>query len=338
MHSGMGFTTDSCSFSVTLHFSQTGNFLNFLTDNVMKKSLLFGCLFLAGAASAQDCSELFISEYVEGSGNNKALEFYNPTNNDIDLSVYKVSRFSNGSSLPNAGGETMLSGTIAAHSTWVLVNGQTTTTSTSPAASLVLQGMADQLDHDYPAPTYMNGNDAIVLYKNDVIVDIFGKTGDAAMTNSYGWSDEYPYDGSAGEIWTENHTLIRKATVLHGVTANPDPFIVTQEWDSLPEDTWSNLGVHTCNCTELGVQTVSSNVSFAVYPNPAADGYFVVSANETLDKITVVNALGQIVYSEEVAGLVNNRTINTSDLPKGVYVVKISYKNQQSSTAQLVIK
>jgi len=46
-----------------------------------------------------------------------------------------------------------------------LVNGQTTSTSSSPACSPVLQALANQLDHDYPAPTYMNGNDAIALIK-----------------------------------------------------------------------------------------------------------------------------------------------------------------------------
>ncbi len=45
---------------------------------------------------AQNCTELFLSEYVEGSGNNRALEIYNPTNQPIDLSTYSVGRFANG--------------------------------------------------------------------------------------------------------------------------------------------------------------------------------------------------------------------------------------------------
>ncbi|MFK7773609.1 MAG: T9SS type A sorting domain-containing protein [Saprospiraceae bacterium] len=42
------------------------------------------------------CDELFISEYVEGYGNNRALEIYNPTNAAVDLSAYSIGRFSNG--------------------------------------------------------------------------------------------------------------------------------------------------------------------------------------------------------------------------------------------------
>ncbi len=63
----------------------------------MKKVLLAICtLFITGGLFAQ-CSDLFISEYIEGSNNNKALEIYNPTSSAINLSGYAIGRFSNGS-------------------------------------------------------------------------------------------------------------------------------------------------------------------------------------------------------------------------------------------------
>ena len=62
----------------------------------MQKTLLFlSLLFLSTGLFAQ-CDELFISEYVEGYSNNKALEIYNPTSEAINLSEYSVGRFSNG--------------------------------------------------------------------------------------------------------------------------------------------------------------------------------------------------------------------------------------------------
>ena len=39
---------------------------------------------------AVDSENLFFSEYVEGSGNNKVLEIYNPTDSEVDLTEYKV--------------------------------------------------------------------------------------------------------------------------------------------------------------------------------------------------------------------------------------------------------
>lgn len=171
----------------------------------MKKILLlsFSLIFaLAIFAQQQDCSELFFSEYVEGSGNNKALEIYNPTNSIVDLSYYWVARYSNGSASYTGGGLTQLVGFLPAHSAFVFVNGQTTDNdlgggNISPKVDPALQALANMLDHDYPAPTYMNGNDAMALLKSDnnsslanaVAVDLFGEIGlGATIHDEFGWS------------------------------------------------------------------------------------------------------------------------------------------------------
>ena len=68
----------------------------------MKKSLLAIFAFSSSLSFAQDCAKIFISEYVEGWSNNKALEIYNPTSTAIDLSQYFVARYSNGSTTATA--------------------------------------------------------------------------------------------------------------------------------------------------------------------------------------------------------------------------------------------
>ena len=183
----------------------------------MKNVLLFiSIIFTAFFASAQTPTDLFFSEYVEGSGNNKALEIYNPTKGTIDLSNYYVLRFSNGSAVFTEGGATRLSGMLESFKTFVLVNGQTSSTASSPACSPVLQAMAQQLDGVYPAPTYMNGNDAMALVKtpggvppnadmsNVTAVDLFGQINlGAAISAETGWSyvkdTVLTYKNSAGE-------------------------------------------------------------------------------------------------------------------------------------------
>ena len=81
----------------------------------MKRTLLFIGTIMATMSYAQDCSDLFISEYVEGVGNNKALEIYNPTSADIDLSEYMVIRYSNGATSATSANAVQLTGTIAAY-------------------------------------------------------------------------------------------------------------------------------------------------------------------------------------------------------------------------------
>ncbi len=300
----------------------------------MKKTLLFVSLFAASASFAQNCSKLFISEYVEGSGNDKGLELYNPTSSPINLSGYSIERHSNGASDAGNGGVLQLNGVIEAFSTFVIVNGQTTGTANSPAVTPALQQLADLLDGAYPAPTYMNGNDAILLKNGSTIIDILGKSGDASIASSDGWSDAFPYDGSAGVIWTENHTLIRKPTVLEGVSTNPTTFIVTTEWDSLPSNTWSNLGLHTCNCG-LGINKINK-IEFSVFPNPSNSKVY-VNSEANFTSISLVNMVGK-----EVLALNNLNTsstiLNVATLEKGIYIVRITNSDATISNKQIVVE
>ena len=86
----------------------------------MKQTLLLLSLLTCTSLFAQNtCNELFISEYVEGWSNNKALEIYNPTNNPINLSGYFVSRYSNGATTATVANSVQLSGTVPAKGVYV---------------------------------------------------------------------------------------------------------------------------------------------------------------------------------------------------------------------------
>lgn len=285
----------------------------------MKKTLL-SLSFIAAAlvGKAQNCSELFISEYVEGSGNSKAIEFYNPTANAINMNNYRLVRYSNGSS--TGSDSTDLVGTVNSYSTFVIANGvgvTSGTTSTSPACAPALQALAQQIDGAYPAPTFVNGDDAMVLVRKNPYarIDIFGKIGEQPAT---AWSDVAPYDGTLGKWWTKDHSLQRKATVKQGVMTNPAQFNVKLEWDSLPKDNWTNVGIHTCDCVAAGVKENSKSVYLKVMPNPSNGSEIAFVSDKNIKEVSIINAVGQIVFSQ-VAVSEKTIVVRNLALAKGMY-------------------
>ncbi len=312
----------------------------------MKKSLLIlSALFLGTGLFAQECSDLFFSEYVEGSGNNKALEIYNPTDGAIDLSTYVISRYSNGS--PVYSDQLTLSGTIQAKGVVVVTNGQTDSVWVSGGGYWSLP--IDPALYDkgglhgsgiYPTPMYFNGNDALTLEKvTGEIVDIFGKTG--TDPGSSGWNDIPPTYFAGNEwwtSWTKDHTLIRKSTVKNGVKENPVTFMVNVEWDSIAKNYFDSLGYHKCDCGTLGINQNNLQHSIVMYPNPSTTHNVSLSASAKMIAVTLVNELGQTVYSQEFGAGQKFISVNGDFLTNGMYIVTVTFTDNSVYIDKLIVK
>ena len=310
---------------------------------IMKKILLSIIVLFAMSVNAQimDCSELFISEYVEGSGNNKALEIYNPTSSAIDLGEYIVIRYSNGGTSASSGNAIQLVGMIGPNDVHVGVIEKLNPSGAGNEVPVAdsLQSKADAFycaDYNTSNAWYWNGNDAIVLARGSVneitsaeIVDVFGKVGEDPVG---GWTDNAATGyTSSGYSWTEDHTLIREKTVLTGDIYPVDDFNPSLEWDSLAEDSWSNLGLHECNCAGSTTIDEIDKLSYILYPNPAKKGQVVsVKSNVISKNIITTNILGEQVNFDNC--------INTSDLGKGIYIVDVEFANGRHSISKLIIK
>ena len=302
----------------------------------MKSILSFILTLSSFSLIAQDCSELFFSEYVEGSSNNKAVEIYNPTNTPIDLSSYSIERYSNGSDAVSD--EMNLSGTLNAGETWIVTNSDTNSANEFGYIMVELYNMADQWAPVYPSPLYMNGNDAMTLSKNGTIIDIIGKIGEDPGD---AWTDDATAgftDANGGAWWTKNHTLVRKANVKTGVKTSPILFNPAAEWDSLSINTWTNLGTHECDCSSGGPSSIEDkSTSFVLYPNPATNNQTInVSTNKAIKSFELINALGQKVnlnytYSNSQA------YIHTHNINSGIYSLTIIFEDNSIKNSSIVI-
>ncbi|HKQ99899.1 MAG TPA: ExeM/NucH family extracellular endonuclease [Pyrinomonadaceae bacterium] len=169
-------------------------------------------------------TDLFFSEYIEGSSNNKALEIYNATGAPINLGTngYNVQMFFNGSA--TAGLTINLVGTVANGDVFVLAQS---------AANATILAQADQTNN----AGWFNGDDAVVLRKGTTIIDSIGQVGFDPGTE---WG--------TGVNSTADNTIRRKANVCGGDTNATDVFDPTTQWDGFATDDATNLGSHLSNC------------------------------------------------------------------------------------------
>ncbi|MBM4396040.1 MAG: thrombospondin type 3 repeat-containing protein [Deltaproteobacteria bacterium] len=171
----------------------------------------------AGILSVQPAGVLF-SEYLEGTGNAKAVEVHNPRAHAFPLSGCRIEVHLDGSATASlvALGTTTLSpgGTIVACNPG------------APAAVLAACQVKDGL-------LAFSGDDALVLRCGTDVLDSIGQVG---VDPGFAWG--------AGEVTTADHTLRRKAGVVSGRTTPTAAFEPALEWEAFPADTADGLGVH----------------------------------------------------------------------------------------------
>ncbi len=204
-------------------------------------ALPFGALAFQprAAQSSAACGDLFFSEYIEGSSNNKAIEIYNGTGAPVDLSAYTIARYANGSETPAT---LALSGTLADGDVFIAAHA---------SANAAILAAADVTNSSVIS---FNGNDAVELQKNGTTVDVFGRIGEDPGS---AWS--------GGGVSTVNSTLVRKLTIIAGDADGTDAFDPSLEWDAYPSDDTANLGFHVGSC-DSGNATAIYDIQFTTDP------------------------------------------------------------------------
>lgn len=171
--------------------------------------LLLGALYLATFASNAQAAatDLFISEYGEGSGYNKYIEIYNGTGAPIDLSSYSLDLYTNGATSPSS--SVVLSGTLANGDVYVVCNSN---------ANATILAESDETNNSV---INFNGNDVIALLKSSSIIDSIGTLGDS--------SD-----------FAKDVTLVRNSSI-----STPNSTYSAGEWTVNAKDDHTDVGQHT---------------------------------------------------------------------------------------------
>lgn len=337
----------------------------------MRKLVLFlTALLSAGALFAQtNCSDLFISEYVEGWYNNKALELYNPTNAAISLDGnYRLIRWSNGSTTSDQDPLYVLPlvGSIEPYKVLVMVQ-DTTKPGQDTMVWLGLRKKATWCaPYDYGGTTpggnvvFWNGDDAISLQKKISgawkDIDIFGEIGVRPLDWQGGtagaWTDTKPYWKGNGIYLTKDQTLVRKHTVKFGIDriamshygdestgGFPNSFYAFAEYDTLPVNFFDSLGHHICDCkTSSGIIKLTRDQNVVITPNPVTNDQFTVQTLLPVSAVEVVSIVGQTVYFRDFASRQREVRVVLNKLPEGVYLVKVKFTDSQSVVKKIIVQ
>lgn len=171
----------------------------------MKKIIVLTIFTMSVICLFAQASDLIISEYIEGSSYNKAIEIFNGTGADVDLAEYSLEKDSNGAGTWS--NSYNYSGILADGEVFVLANSQ---------ADPAILNLANDTDDGV---INFNGNDAVRLLKNGNVIDMFGDL--------------------SGTDFAKDVTLVRNPDVTSPVTTWD-----LNEWTEYPNNTFSYLGFH----------------------------------------------------------------------------------------------
>jgi chitodextrinase len=280
----LGSTTTATTYAVTgLTASTAYSFTVKAKDAAGNISAASNTANITTLANSSNATDLLFSEYIEGSSNNKALEIANNTGAAVNLSIYTVKKQTNGAGAWSTG--IPLTGTLNNGAKFVMVNSSINLSCYNSASANVSTGGAELT---------FNGNDAVGLFKNGVLIDIIGT-----------------FDGGTANFAIDV-TLRRKTTVLSPNTT----FNLSGEWDSFATDTCSGLNNRPTDATANG-----NNIK--LYPNPVKGDFFTITDAENAN-YRIINSLGQQIAK----GTVQNGLVTVSGFTAGMYLLEMEVKGE----------
>ncbi|MFF3851840.1 lamin tail domain-containing protein [Micromonospora sp. NPDC002575] len=276
---------------------------------------------VAPTAASAAPTDLFISEYVEGSSNNKAIELYNGTGAPVDLTAggYQLQLYFNGSTTATT---LALTGTVAAGDTFVFA---------AASAAPAILAQADQTT----GASLFNGDDAIVLRRGTTVLDSIGQVGVDPGTE---WG--------TGLTSTADNTLRRLPTVTSGDTDPSDAFDPAAQWAGYATDTFDGLGAHTVDGGGPVDQPATVTCGGALTTSAGTAASREVTATDPDDRIvdlavTSVSpapATGTIsrtgfTPADAVGGTARATVATSADLAAGAYTVTVTATDADGATA-----
>lgn len=338
----------------------------------MKKLYILAGAFLMTTGAFAQGHDLFFSAYNEGAhasgttqpggtvpstGQEYAIQIFNPTTATVDMGKYSVARYSNGgttifqeeqcmrnknNAAPNnnnnlTSGDVFVIGSEKATLNDILSNWDQQSAPYGPITGPTII--------TYGGPVTFNGNDAMVLRRwtgasagqgTPIMVDLIGVIGQDPAGGA--WFTNPPL--APVTVATKNMSLVRKGNIENGTMVNNDPntyqigdeWEVFSAWDANPANTYgqsyANLSGHAADFTGTYGTYLATGVledfnnAISVFPNPANKEVKIKIDNKKVASIVILNGLGQNIRVMPTNTASQDIRVDVSTLKAGLYFVQ----------------
>ncbi len=257
------------------------------------------------------CTAAFFTKYFESNnGNTKALEIYNPTSADLDLSTLRVELFAANATTPTT--TASLAGTLGARKVYVIANTGVTDATVKAAANLQSN------------VGFFSGTHTLVLLSGTDTLDVIGVVGRTPASGATGWAV-----ASGGT--TRDNSLVRLPLTGRGNSRWFGTSGAATTWQAQGTDNFAGIGSYTSTActTPLALRgSGTGRPSLEVFPNPSGTGRVCLRLPGVLAtrpaSIDVLDALGRTVrHFTAAVGDAAATPLELGSLPAGLYAVRV---------------
>lgn len=291
----------------------------------MKKNYILTLLLTIVISSVTVGQDLLITGAIDGplpGGYPKGIELY-AINAIPDLSIYGIENASNGTASDGVDFTFPADAIEAGKFIYLAAAGEG-----SSEGFVQYLGVTPQY---FSGSININGDDAVILYKNAVAVDVFGVVGEDGTGKAWEHLDGWAYRNSGS---TPSTTFNASNWTFSGPNA--------LDGCDKDDDTGTNAACGsvfpTASYTSTATASLKNNaiVGFATYPNPVTNHKFTVTSTSSETKeIAIFNVLGKKVLSSSVSGV--KATVDVSAISSGIYILKVT-EGGKTATKKLILK
>ncbi len=191
-----------------------------------------------------------------------------------------------------------------------------------------IQSLNEIMTKEYIYGTDLSDSTVTVPFANEDIVPLVDNQRYLFCITSY---NKYVYFGTDSKRdYSRNFDYYKQPMFPVGESSsfNPNGFGPT---------TVQSISVTLIDANSVGLEKEAMEINMNVYPSPASDQLNVAFNDNKVNKVELINTMGQTIKTQDVKGGATSTTLNVSSVEDGVYMVKVYLTNKLTHVMRVVV-